>query len=144
MYGSVYGNFTDLLFNLYFVIDCFIASSAVSVASSAYKRKRGGLQLLANQHLSKWKRVYTSLAEGKVPKLKAHRGVYSAKTSPAVSSCNQVPTTCPQGEAQTHPTLTPKLTGEIASNSEKKSPHIIQEGKHTLQDHTNFVTHKRK
>ena len=46
-YGSAYGNFPYLLFNLLLVIDLFMASSAGSVASSANKR-RGGLQLLAN------------------------------------------------------------------------------------------------
>ena len=41
-----------------------------------------------HQHLSKCKRVCTSLAEGKIKeltKLKAPRGVYSEKTSPAES-----------------------------------------------------------
>ena len=46
-YGSAYGNFPNLLFNLLLVIDLFMASSAGSVASSANKQ-RGGLQLLAN------------------------------------------------------------------------------------------------
>ena len=85
------------------------------------------------------KRVCTSLAEGKInelTKLKAPRGrIFWKDFSSRVSSCNQVPTTCPQGEPQTHPTLTPKWTGEIASNCEK-SPHILQEGMHTLQAHT--------
>ena len=76
----------SLIYYLLLVIDLFMASSAGSVASSANKRRGGGLQLLANITNTSASAKGTSLAEGKIKeltKLKAPRGVYSEKTSPA-------------------------------------------------------------
>ena len=63
-----------------------MASSAGFVASVPISRERRHPIIgLHHQHLSKCKRACTSLAEEKITKLKAPRGMYSAKTPPAES-----------------------------------------------------------
>ena len=123
-----------------------MASTAGSVASIANKQRGGGLQLLANitntSASAKGMHFPGRREDQGVNQTQgSQRGVFWKDFSSRVSSCNQVPTTCPQGEPQTHPTLTPKWTGEITSNCEK-SPHILQEGMHTLQAHIYWKEHK--
>ena len=62
--------------------------------------------------------------------MKAPRGVYSEKTSPAESPpvIKSPPPVLRESPKHTQPS-------PIASNCEK-SPHILQEGMHTLQAHT--------
>ena len=120
-----------------------MASSAGSLASSANKQRGGGRRTPIvgqhHQHLSKCKSVCTSLAEGKIKeltKLKAPRGVYSEKISPAesppvIKSPPPVLRECPK---HTQPSPPNELV-KLHQNCEK-SPHILQEGMHTLQAHT--------
>ena len=114
-----------------------MASSAGSVASIANKqRRRTPIVGQHHQHLSKCKRVCTSLAEGKIKeltKLKAPRGVYSEKTSPAESPpvIKSPPPVLRESPKPSPPNELVKLHQIV-----KKSPHILQEGMHTLQAHT--------
>ena len=92
-----------------------------------------------HQHLSKCKRVCTSLAEGKIKeltKLKAPRGVYSVKTSPAESPPVIKSPPPVLGESPKH--TQPSSPNELVKLHQivKKSQHILQEGIHTLQAHT--------
>ena len=75
----------------------------------------------------------------------SQRGVFCKDFTSRVSSCNQVPTTCPQGEAQTQPSPPNALVK--LRQIVKKSPHVVQEGMHTLQAHTErnaTLLHKRQ
>ena len=69
-------------------------------------------------------------------KLKAPRGVYSEKTSPAESPpvIKSPPPVLRESPKHTQ-TSPPNELMKFASNCEK-SPHILQEGMHTLQAHT--------
>ena len=117
-----------------------MASSAGSVASSANKQRGGGLPIDGqhHQHLSKCKRVCISLAEGKIKELTKlnPRGVYSDKTSPAKSPPVIKSQTPVLRENPKHPQPSPPNELVKLHQIVKKSSHIVQEGMHTLQAHT--------
>ena len=79
------------------------------------------------------------MAEGKIKeltKLKAPRGVYSEKTSPAESPpvIKSPPPVLRESPKHTQPSPPNELVK--LHQIVKKSPHILQEGMHTLQAHT--------
>ena len=107
------------------------------------ERRRTPIVGQHHQHLTKCKRVCTSLAEGKIKeltKLKAPRGVYSEKTSPeesppAIKSPPPVLRERPKHTQPSPPNELVKLHQIV-----EKNPHIVQEGMHTLKAHTDRNT----
>ena len=94
----------------------------------------------------KCKRACTSLAEGKIKelsKLKAPRGVFSAKTPPAESPPATPPPVLRERPKPTQPSPPTEL---VTLRQIVKNNHVIQEGMHTLQAYTErnttFVTQK--
>ena len=120
-----------------------MASSAGSVASSANKQRGGGLQLLANitnTSESAKGMHFPGRREDQGAKLKAPRGVYSEKTSPAESPpvIKSPPPVLRESTKHTQPSPPNELVK--SHQIVKKSPHILQEGMHTLQAHTESNT----